>query len=123
MFHLHQLIETEASLKATQLIDGKYDQPAYPPGIHLTESETQALDELVGKKELGSALSKLFADQSSRILFDLFNIIDGTGDPDEGEWSEVVIIDRPEDYTENHEFLHEEFYSSYLDWQKSKNEN
>lgn len=123
MFHLHQLIETEASLKAAQLIDGKYDQPVYPPSVHLTESETLALDELVGKKELESALSKIFADQSSRILFDLFNIIDGTGDPDEGEWSEIVLIDRPEDYTENHEFLHDEFYSSYLDWQESKSEN
>ncbi len=123
MFHLHQLIETEASIKANQIIDGKYDQPAYPPNIHLTESEALALNELIGKEELRSVLGKIFADHSSRILFDLFNIIDGTGDPDEGEWSEVIIIDRPEDYTENHEFLHDEFYSTYLDWQESKNEN
>jgi hypothetical protein len=119
MVHLHQTIERQAVSVTDNLLNGEYNRLAiYPPDGGLTSSEIEALEVIKGNEGLRSTLRKILANNSAFVLFDLFNIIDGTGDPDAaiGEWSEVVIIDRPEDYIEDHEMLHDEFFSTYEDW-------
>jgi hypothetical protein len=119
MIHLHQTIEHQALSVTDNLLNREYSRLAvYPPNGGLTSSEIEALEVIKGNESLRSALRKVLADNSAFVLFDLFNMIDGTGDPDPaiGEWSEVVIIDRPEDYIEDHEMLHDEFFSTYEDW-------
>lgn len=119
MIHLHQTIEQQAVYVTENLLNGIYNRLAiYPPNGGLTSSEIEALEVIKGNESLRSALRKILAGNSASVLFDMFNIIDGTGDPDPsiGEWSEVVIIDRPEDYIEDHEMFHDEFFSTYENW-------
>ncbi|SFQ18957.1 hypothetical protein SAMN04515668_1316 [Hymenobacter arizonensis] len=62
------------------------------------------------------ALRKVLADCAANVVFDLLNLIDGTTDPKQGQWSEVVLVDKPA-YDEHREFLHDEFFGAYWDWQ------
>lgn len=120
MISLHQDIEVHAKQVSNNLFKGDAGKLTYPPTEEsiLTLEEKEALQLIKGNEALSTALKKILADHSSSILFGLFNVIDGTGDPYPliDEWTEVVIIDRPEDYVENHEMLHDEFYSTYHDW-------
>lgn len=121
MVHLHQTIEQQAEYLTDNLINGRSERfISYPPDGGLIASEIEALQILKGNEGMRSALRKIMAANAATVLFDLFNIIDGTGDPDPaiGKWSEVAIIDRPEDYYEDHDMLHDEFFSTYEDWKK-----
>ena len=125
MIHLHQTIEQQTVNVTDDLLNGEYSKLAiYPPNGGLTAREIEALEILKGNEGMRSALRKILADNSAAVLFDLFNVIDGTGDPDPatGEWSEVVIIDRPDDYAENHEMLHDEFFSTYDEWKAKRSD-
>lgn len=125
LINLHKSIEEAANRTANHIFQGRSNQLInYPPNGGLTENEISEIESLKGNEALKTALRKLFASTTSDVLFDLFNIIDGTADPDPGtgEWSEVIIVDKPEDYDNDVEFLHDDFYGSYWDW-KSKREN
>ena len=51
-------------------------------------------------------------------FFSFFNVVDGTAEPDVNTagWSEVLLVDKPEDFDEDVQFLHDEFYSTYWNW-------
>lgn len=120
MISLHHDLELESKNVSTNLFNGSIDSLSYPPTEEsiLTPEEKEALQLVKGNKALSEALQKILANHSSSVLFGLFNVIDGTADPHPliDQWTEVVVIDRPEDYVENHEMLHDEFYSTYHDW-------
>jgi hypothetical protein len=122
MVDLHREIEMLSEKTATELLNGSMNDLTYPPTDDrlLTVEEKEALELMKGNKALSSAIRKILADHSSSVLFGLFNVIDGTGDPYPliDQWTEIVIIDRPEDYVENHEMLHDEFYSTYHNWKE-----
>jgi hypothetical protein len=84
-----------------------------------------SLKSLAGNEILRNTLRKVLASNSATVIFELFNIIDGTGDPDPelGEWSEVMLIDRPDDFDDYYEFLHDNFYETYWNWRKMRNSN
>lgn len=73
-------------------------------------------------EELKSALRKVFADQAAAVVFNLFSIIDGVSEPnpETNNWTEVLLIDKPVDYDEYAEFLHDDFYGTYWDWRKQR---
>ena len=124
--HLHQSIEEAANFAANDLNNGQTNQLiSYPPNGGLTDKEKEALEQLKGNDVLRDALRKVFASNSASVLFELFNIIDGTGDPDPeiGEWSEVMLVDMPEDFDEHVEFLHDDFYETYWKWREKRNAN
>lgn len=56
-----------------------------------------------------SYMERVLWNCSQNILFDLLCVIDGVADPDNQDWKGVLLIDMPEDYEENYEFLHDEF--------------
>jgi hypothetical protein len=125
LIHLHKSIEESANTNANHIIHGRLNQLInYPPNGGLTEKEIDALEELKGKEELKSALRKILASTTADVFFDIFNIIDGTADPDPGtgKWTEVMLVDKPEDLDEDVEFLHDDFYGTYWDW-KEKRQN
>lgn len=94
----------------------------YPPNGNLTKKEVKALEELKGKEDLTSALRKILASATADVFFDIFNVIDGTADPDPdiGNWTEVMIVDKPEDLDEHADFLHDAFYDTYWDWKEKR---
>jgi hypothetical protein len=127
LIHLHKSIEETANTNANHIAQGRISQLInYPPNGGLNEKEIRALEQLKGDEELKSALRKVLASTTADIFFDIFNIIDGTAEPDPGTgtWTEVMLVDKPEDLDEDMGFLHDDFYGTYWDWkEKRKNTN
>lgn len=120
---VHQVIEEQAAYGSNNLMNGRTSQLNYPPNGGFTAEEKEALKLLQGNKEILSAMRKVLASCAATVVFDLLNLIDGTSDPEHGDWGGVALVDRPED-ADNMEFLHDEFFSTYWDWrQKRKNKN
>jgi hypothetical protein len=121
LLSLQQSIEELADTKASDIFEGKTSQLInFPPNGGFTESEEYAVKALVGNEHLKSALRKILAGNSADVLFDFFNNIDGTTDPDDENWTGVILVDTPENNDENRDFLHDELYASYWDWRKKR---
>lgn len=121
---LHKTIEETANSLANDLNEGRTEELiGYPPNGGLTEAEKSSLERLKNDETLRDALRKILASNSASVLFELFNIIDGTSDPDPelGEWSEVLLVDQPEDFDEHVEFLHDNFFETYWNWIELRN--
>jgi hypothetical protein len=124
--YLHQLIEESANTTTNHIFHGRLNQLInYPPNGGLTENEIKAIEELKGNENLKLALRKLFASNTSDVFFDFLNVIDGTSNPGPGagEWSEVILMDKPEDFDDDIELLHDHFYESYWDWKRKRISN
>lgn len=121
--HLHKTIEEAANYLANQINNGQTNELInYPPNGGLTEQEKKSLEQLASNDILRDALRKLFASNSAAVIFELFSVIDGTGDPDTkaGEWSGAMLTDMPEDFDEYVEFLHDHFYETYWLWRNKR---
>ena len=119
LIDLHRVIEEAAEEFSAKLLSGHADQLiSYLPNGGLTDAEHRALNGLEDNEIARNALRKVFACNAARVIFDLLNVLDGTGDPDPdlGAWSGVVISDLPDDFDENQEFLHDAFYETYSKW-------
>lgn len=123
LVQLHKSIEDSANSTANQLNNGQVDWLInYPPNGGLTESEKSSLDILKNNTNLRNALRKVLASNSASVLFELFSIIDGVSDPDPntGKWSEIMFVDKPDDFDEHRAFLHDQLYETYWDWRKKR---
>ncbi len=121
MLHLHQKIQEYANYAVSKIIEDKaFDIIDYPPGDQFSDSEIKALKELKNDIHLKSGLTKLIADNSAAVLFDLFNILDGTVEPysDDEEWSGLKLVNvEPEvNEIEFTAMLHDDFFSTYWDY-------
>jgi len=125
LLSVHKAIEEYAGHTANHLFHNRTNKLInYPPNGGLTEEEKEALGQLKENEVLKSALRKVIAGNTADVFFDFFNILDGTADPETGKWSEVLLIDKPEDFDDHQEFLHDSFYETYWDWkEKRKNKN
>jgi len=122
LLSLHKLIEEHANATATAIFQGKQISISYPPNGGLTEAEEQALALLKGNDQVMAALRKLFANNTAEVFFSFFNMLDGTTVPgmETGSWSEVLLVDKPDDFDEDTQFLHDEFYNTYWDWKNRR---
>ena len=121
MLFLQQKIEENADYISDQLHKGNSaDFLTYPPNGGLTEKENLALQKLKNDQDLKSAMRKILADNSASVLFELFNIIDGTTDPDEnlGKWTEICLVDKTDEIEDNDEMLHDALFEKYWDWRE-----
>ena len=102
--------------------EGKLLSMTYPPNGGLTVAEEQALAQLQGNEPVMTALRKLLANNTAEVFFSFLNVIDGTTTPEveTGAWSEVFLVDKPEDIEEDVTFLHDEFYGTYWDWKEKR---
>ncbi len=126
MMHLHKCIEEQSDHTANHILHDRSAQlTSYPPNGGFTPEEKEAIASLTGNEPLKSALRKAIASSTANVLFDLFNILDGTGDPDPGTgtWSEVMLVDVPKDFDEDLDMLHEHFFESYWLWRKKRKAN
>ncbi|WP_103072341.1 hypothetical protein [Aquimarina sediminis] len=117
----NQKIEENADFISDKLYKGdEMDFITYPPNCGFTEEENRSLEKLKNDPNLKSALRKILADNSAGVLFDLFNIIDGTSEPDEsfGKWTEICFVDKTDELAEDLDFFHDELYDKYWDWRK-----
>jgi hypothetical protein len=123
LISVHKAIEESANTTANDIFQGRLTKLIdYPPNGGLTDKEKQALKELKGNEDLKTVLRKVIASSAANAFFEFFNLIDGTTDPAPGigKWSEVLIVDKPEDFDEDQAFLQDEFYATYWDWRKKR---
>lgn len=121
MISLHKKIEEYSDFLTTQIENGKpIEHVNYPPNNGFSEKEIKSLQELSSKEDLKSALRKLVADSMAGVLFDFFNFIDGTSDPDEklGKWSELSLVDKNDNIEPPNDMLHDKFFETYWEWRK-----
>jgi hypothetical protein len=123
LLDLNQDIEEYAEAAVKNIIEKKdYSFLTYPPNNGLTDLEKQELNKLNNNDHLKNALRKVIADNSAGIIFNMLNIIDGTGSPKYlyDDWTGVKLID--EDANEEAEAfndtLHDSFFETYWEWKK-----
>ena len=114
----NQSIEEHASGYAEDFLKGQLQESAYPPNGGFSVEEAEALKQFEGNIALHSAMRKLLAGCAANVLFDLFNLIDGTTDPTHMAWSGqgVILVDKSENDDEHREHLHDEFFDAYWNW-------
>ena len=116
LIRLHQLIEENADKTVNSIFNDKIKEFInYPPNGGFTEQEKKAISEIENSDTLRSALRKILASNTADVFFDFFNLIDGTTDPEKGDWTGVKIVDVSDDDEEQVEFLHDEFFATYWD--------
>jgi hypothetical protein len=122
MLEMHQDIEEYADQTVKEIfVKKEFDFLTYPPNCGLTDNEINELKKLADNSDLISGLRKIIADNSGGVLFNLFNLIDGTTNPkndDNNEWTDLKLIDEEWDGKEEivDDWLHDKFYATYWDW-------
>jgi len=123
LLDLNQNIEEYAESSVKAIVEDKnFDYLTYPPNCGFSELEKIELNKLQNNEHLKNALRKVLADNGAGIIFNLFNIIDGTVDPKEmnSEWTGVKLVDEEiqEDIEPFLETLHDSFFESYWKWKE-----
>lgn len=120
LVQLHKDIDEISTKIAKNLSKGKCDDIIYPPApnAQLSEEEKAAVKKIKNIPGIESALKKIIRDSHSYPLFNLFNFIDGTGDPAGDKWTGVSLLDLNIDDDEGKEFLHDGFFETYWDYKK-----
>lgn len=117
LIDVHRAIEDQVADIAHKLVRGVVEDVTYPPNGGFTADEFRALQALheCRTPALESAFRKLMADAAAGVVFELFCLIDGVGDPQNfaGDWETYQITAARDD---RHEMLHDEFYATYWDW-------
>ena len=115
LLDLNQDVEEYAEATVKNIIEDKnFDVLTYPPNNGLTDLEKAELNKLDNNEDLKSALRKVIADNSAGIIFNMLNLLDGTGSPKlhYDNWSGVKLVDE-EHQKGAHQFddmLHDGFF-------------
>lgn len=123
LLDLNQDIEEFAEATVKKIIEDKnFDFLTYPPNNGLTDLEKAELNRLENNEHLKSSLRKVIADNSAGIIFNLLNLLDGTGSPKlhYDNWTGVRLVDEePNGATETfNDTLHDAFFQTYWEWKK-----
>lgn len=123
LLDINQDIEECAEATVKNIIEDKnFDFLTYPPNGGLTELERAELKKLGNNELLKNALRKILADNSAGVIFNMLNLLEGTGSPKlhYDNWTGVKLIDE-ETNTDAEPFvdtLHDCFYETYWKWKK-----
>lgn len=101
---LHQKLEEHSKYCSNNLFEeNRIVQP-------FGKLEEDALNKILENREVFKPyLERVLWQCSHGILFDLLCVIDGVADPDDKEWTDVLLIDKPKGFNEHVEFLHDDF--------------
>lgn len=121
LFDLNQDIEEYAEATVKNIIEERnFDNLAYPPNCGLTDLEKAELSKLDNNEYLKNALRKVLADNTAGVIFNLLNLIDGTGSPKHyyDDWTGVKLLDEEasEDTEPFNDTLHDSFFETYWEW-------
>jgi hypothetical protein len=127
LLDLNQDIEEYAEATVKNIIeDKKFDSLIYPPNAGLTDPEIAELNKLNNNDNLKNALRKIIADNTAGVIFNMLNLLDGTGSPKLkfDEWKGVKLVDEevninPDPFIDT---LHDSFFETYWDWKKLRGE-
>jgi len=123
LFDINQDIEEYAEETVKSIIEEKsFDNLNYPPNCGLTDLEKIEPSKLDNNEHLKNALRKVIANNTAGVIFNLLNLLDGTGSPKQyyDDWTGVKLIDEEpnEDEVPFNDTLHDSFYETYWEWRK-----
>ncbi|WP_343304140.1 hypothetical protein AAHN97_21440 [Chitinophaga niabensis] len=122
LLDINQDIEEYAALTIQKIIEDRDYDLNYPPNNGLSALEKSELEKLDNNEHLKNALRKILADNAAGIIFNILNLLDGTGSPKlhYENWTGVKLIDEDPD-TDAEPFadtLHDGFFEMYWEWKK-----
>jgi hypothetical protein len=123
LLDLNQDVEEYAEATVKNIFeDRNFDSLTYPPNGGLSDAEQAELEKLANNENLKNALRKILADNAAGVIFNMLNLLDGTGSPKNHDdvWTGVKLVDEDEE-EEEEEFedtLHDAFLEAYWDWKK-----
>ena len=80
LLDLNQDIEEFADYSVKNIIEDKnFEFLSYPPNSGFTDLEKAELDKLSNNDQLKNALRKVIADCTAGVVFNMLNLLDGTG--------------------------------------------
>ena len=123
LLNLNQDIEEYADSLVKDIVEDKnFKRLIYPPNCGFNELEKAELLKLENNEHLKNALRKIMASNSADIIFNMLNLLDGTGCPKKmyNEWTGVKLVDEyPEKNSEPFtDTLHDAFFETYWEWKK-----
>ena len=123
LLDINQDIEEYAEATVKAIIEDKnFDRLIYPPNGGLTDLEKAELYKLDNNEHLKNALKKVLADNTAGVIFNLLNLIDGTGAPKckFDDWTGVKLIDEEPNSGADpfNDTLHHGLFEAYWDWRK-----
>lgn len=102
--HVHEKLEEYAKALTSEVLSNK---SRFQP---FGKKEEDALNSMKENPEgFSSLLQKILWHNGHDLFFDFFCILDGVDDPEHKDWTDVLLIDKPKNYSEHVEFLHDEF--------------
>ncbi len=121
LLELNKITEDVAVKTAKSIMDKSRNiEIVYPPNTKLTEKELKAIEQIRSIENIQSALEKIIKDSISYSTFQFLGIIDGVGDPTYDGWSGVSLLDKDPENDEEGDMLHDEYFSKYWDYLKTK---
>ncbi|NGY80895.1 hypothetical protein F6Y03_01190 [Bacillus megaterium] len=94
--------------------------------FNLTKNEISALNNQDFTDESISAIEKIVRDNIMGAFHSAFCLLDGVSDPvlenDDNMWIGLKLAEKHEE-EEEEDFLHDELYNSYWDWQELNNKH
>ena len=123
LFDINQDIEEYAEATVKNIIEDKnLDSLTYPPNCGLTDLEKAEISKIEDNEHLKNALRKILADNTAGVIFNMLNLLDGTGSPKQyyDDWTGVKLIDEvPNEKKEPfNDTLHDSFFETYWEWRK-----
>jgi len=127
LLDVNQDIEEYAEATVKNIIeDKKFDFLIYPPNAGLTDVEKAELNKLNNNDNLKNALRKIIADNTAGVIFNMLNLLDGTGSPKLKfeEWKGVKLVDEEDNINEAPfiDNLHDSLFDLYWEWKKLRGE-
>jgi hypothetical protein len=121
LFDLTQDIEEYAESTVKNIVEeNNFDNLTYPPNCGLTDLEKAALSRLDNNEHLKNALRKVLADNTAGVIFNMLNILDGTGSAKHcyDDWTGLKLIDEEanDDLEPFNGTLHDSFFETYWEW-------
>lgn len=115
LIETHRIIASAASNMVAKTQEASANAVAYPPGSELSSEEQAALQSLQLDDHARSALRKLAADACAATLFDFFNLMDATADPEVVEWDDTWLGAQFSEKRDDahYDMLHDDFYELY----------
>jgi hypothetical protein len=123
LLDLNQDIEEYAEITVRNIVEERnFDCLLYPPNCGFSDEEKSELRKLDNNEHLKNAFRKILADNSAGVIFNMLNLLDGTGSPKKmySEWTGVLLVDEEADKEAEpfDDTLHDGFFEAYWEWRK-----
>ncbi len=117
LMHIHQSIHDTTKFVLQKFKASNNDSLDY---FVLTDEEEKLISSIKNSELLHSILKKILTRSLDDTFLQVLSVIDGVSEPlsEFGKKSDFLLIDKPEDFDEHYDFLHDEFFETYDTWEK-----